>query len=408
MVWSELSPTQIVHVDYRPNAYISFVRQTLTQLTDLINQPSLLQLIDLSAEYEITSPNDPKLQTLVQQLVEMSSDLHAHGGWPNQQLSLCAKYGVFKWFVPKDLGGSGWSDQDVVKGYLKLASACLTTTFVITQRTGACRRIAATDNQALAQRLLPDLATGKTFATLGISHLTTSSRHLEQPILLAHPTDQGWILDGVSPWVTGGRNADQIVVGSEVDSGGQILIVVDTTLPGIEFGAPNSLVALSGSETGRVQFNQVEIADDGVLAGPAPNILTRGKNKSTGGLQTSALAIGLAAAAVEYLNLEASKPNRTDLIDKAQMLQTQHHELVDTIIALSSGQDVCSSDELRTQANSFVLRATQAALVAAKGAGYVDHSPVGRWCREALFFLVWSCPQVVRDANLCELAGISD
>ena len=50
--------------------------------------------------------------------------------------------------------------------------------------------------------------------------------------------------------------------------------------------------------------------------------------------------------------------------------------------------------------------ATQAALVAAKGAGYVEGHRVGRWCQEALFFLVWSCPQAVLDANLCELAGI--
>jgi hypothetical protein len=53
-----------------------------------------------------------------------------------------------------------------------------------------------------------------------------------------------------------------------------------------------------------------------------------------------------------------------------------------------------------------VLRATQAALAAAKGAGYIAHHPAGRWCREALFFLVWSCPQSVLAANLCELAGI--
>jgi hypothetical protein len=26
--------------------------------------------------------------------------------------------------------------------------------------------------------------------------------------------------------------------------------------------------------------------------------------------------------------------------------------------------------------------------------------------REALFFLVWSCPQPVMQANLCELAGL--
>jgi hypothetical protein len=55
-----------------------------------------------------------------------------------------------------------------------------------------------------------------------------------------------------------------------------------------------------------------------------------------------------------------------------------------------------------------VLRSTQSALAAAKGAGYVAGHPAGRWCREALFFLVWSCPQPVLSAHLCELAGILD
>jgi alkylation response protein AidB-like acyl-CoA dehydrogenase len=52
----------------------------------------------------------------------------------------------------------------------------------------------------------------------------------------------------------------------------------------------------------------------------------------------------------------------------------------------------------------MVLRATQAAMTAAKGAGYVEGHPVGRWCREALFFLVWSCPAPIAQAHLCEFA----
>jgi hypothetical protein len=67
-----------------------------------------------------------------------------------------------------------------------------------------------------------------------------------------------------------------------------------------------------------------------------------------------------------------------------------------------------SKESLRQRANSLVQRASQAALAAAKGSGYVVGHPAGRWCREALFFLVWSCPQPVAAANLCELAGIED
>ena len=45
-------------------------------------------------------------------------------------------------------------------------------------------------------------------------------------------------------------------------------------------------------------------------------------------------------------------------------------------------------------------------MIAAKGAGFVEGHPVGRWCREALFFLVWSCPQQVAEAGLCELVTL--
>ena len=76
------------------------------------------------------------------------------------------------------------------------------------------------------------------------------------------------------------------------------------------------------------------------------------------------------------------------------------------MLALAGGQTVCTNDELRAAANSIALRTTQAALAAAKGTGYVVGHPAGRWCREALFFLVWSCPQGVMAANLCELAGL--
>jgi hypothetical protein len=54
-----------------------------------------------------------------------------------------------------------------------------------------------------------------------------------------------------------------------------------------------------------------------------------------------------------------------------------------------------------------VLRASQASLTATKGAGYLASASAGRYCREALFFLVWSCPAPVQNANLCELAGLS-
>ena len=91
------------------------------------------------------------------------------------------------------------------------------------------------------------------------------------------------------------------------------------------------------------------------------------------------------------------------------LFEAPPHDLAITSAILNvheaEGLDVQS---LRVWANSLVLRATQMGLVAAKGAGYAAGHPVGRWCREALFFLVWSCPQQVMAENLRELAGLSE
>ncbi len=355
---------------------------------------------------QITSPDDAALDDLCGELAELADGLEAAAAWPGKQLERCGRRGVFTWFVPRGLGGQGWTDQDIFRGYLKLSGACLTTTFVITQRAGACRRISGSGNTSAQQALLPDLLSGRTFATVGISHLTTSRRHLARPVLRAEETPEGFLLDGFSPWVTGAPAADVIVVGATLADGREILVAMPTDLPGVHVPEPEKLVGLSASQTGRVDCAQVHVDRRWLLSGPIEGVMAQGKGAATGGLQTSALALGLADAALGFLRDESDA--RPGLSPAAEAMRTEWRSAVQDLLALSAGEPACSTEALRTRANSLVLRATQAGLSAAKGAGYVVGHPAGRWCREALFFLVWSCPQPVMQAHLCELAGIVD
>lgn len=357
-----------------------------------------------NADTLITSPDSPALAELCQRLAAEAGDVDARTQWPADQLRWCGQYGVFRWFLPKRWGGYDWALPDVVRGYLALSKACLTTTFVITQRTAAVRRIAACTNESLRKELLPGLATGELFASVGISHLTTSRRHLGKPVLAATEQSGGFVLDGYSPWVTSGKHCDWIVTGATLDDGRQILAAVDTRSPGLSFDRPADLVALSASDTGAVQFAQVEVPAQWMLDGPINDVMTRAAGGNTGGLETSTLAVGLAGAAIELLEREARK--RNDLEDSASALRIEYAALRDDLLAMAAGNDVCTKESLRARSNSLALRSTQAALAAAKGAGFVRGHPAGRWCREALFFLVWSCPQPVMQAALCELANL--
>ena len=314
------------------------------------------------------------------------------------------------------------SPGSLLNFYVWLASGCLTTAFVMTQRSAAVRRIETSLNDATRETLLMSLRSGDTFATVGISHLTTSRRHLSQPPLRAIPNSEGWVLEGFSPWVTGARFADTLVVGA-VETGNakknessqprELLFAIPGNRLGVAVEPCGELMALNGSATGPVRFCSVNASNADVLHGPVENVMEVSSRKAekvdqpdscnpkggAGGLHTSALAIGHAAQAIEYLFNESQL--RHELFPIADGLRKQWEQAFGELCRMDSQEGPHDQGAMRKKANDLALNCTQAALVAAKGVGFTDGHDVGRWCREALFFLVWSCPQSVAQAHLC-------
>jgi alkylation response protein AidB-like acyl-CoA dehydrogenase len=286
--------------------------------------------------------------------------------------------------------------------YVNLASSCLTTAFIMTQRHAAIRRIESSANPRAIAEWLPSILSGDAFATVGISHLTTSRQHVAAPPVSLRWDGNTGILNGSIPWVTGTSHAKYIVAGAvdPTESNLQYLIMLDLPSHGIHPGPGMQLIALTSSCTDVVELRDARIDRRDILHGPHPNVMAASNTGGAGGLQTSALALGLAACAIDYLTTQSD--HRPGMRDHATNLHRQWFELCKTLIDSSPAID---ANRLRKGANDLALSATQAALAAAKGAGFVEGHPVGRWCREALFFLVWSCPQVVSDAHLCTFSG---
>lgn len=325
----------------------------------------------------------------------------ADPGWPAESWNALVGAGVQRWAIPAELGGLGLAATDLLDGYAALAGACLTTTFVLSQRDAAVRRLR--DNPTpMGKAILASLAAGKCFATVGLSQLTTSRQH-GKPALTMKLESGGIVLDGVIPWVSGAEHADFFVVGGVLEDSRQVLTLLPRESPGLTIGQPFELAALQGSMTAELHCRQVRVETNYLLAGPLEKVIIAGKG-GTGSVETSCLAIGLAKAAIEYLKQESA--NRPDLtvgasrLDQARLkLRAEMHELVEK----SAPPEAAIA--LRARANSFVLHATQAALIASKGAGFLKDHPAQRWARQALFFLVWSCPRPAADAMLTSLTN---
>jgi len=346
---------------------------------------------------------------LLAQLQATTCALDAPSAWPKTQFEALADAGVLGWTIPKHYGGTERTSPEMIAGYLALSQACLVTTFVLTQRNSACQRIVSSSNTELQGRLLPALCTADVFATVGISHLSTSRQHLQKPAIRVAETDGGFVLDGEIPWVTGAPYADYILTGGTLDDTRQMLVMIATQTEGVTVQQPVEMLALSASQTGAVQLKNVHVDDRDVVAGPIDNVMQQGAGGGAGSITTSALAIGTAGRALAYLQEETEK--RPDLLSVYSTMAEEYQNVSKDLIAaatMGSSPSTLKPEAIREWGNSLALRTTQAYLAAAKGAGFVKGHPAERAVREAMFFLVWSCPQPVVQAALREFACLID
>ena len=346
-------------------------------------------------------PTGSSLAELCQEIKSIDVKTRELGPWKSGAFSKLASHGCLAGWIKKDDGGTEASETEIMTFLVSIASSCLTTALALTQWASAVR-IISRGSQETRARFLPNLAAGQQSTTVGISQLTTSRQHLGRPILTAKKIDMGWSLHGKCPWVTGADSVNTLVTGavplkSKESQATPHFFILRMNSSGIKVAPPMDLLALTGSRT-----SSIELEDVSTEAEITPQSET---GPQTGGLGTTALAIGSTRASLaileqESLRRDALKPITSEIEKEVSTIEADLFE------ATTYGINTRERNLLRQRANTLVTRTSQAALTASKGAGFVKGHPIERLIRESMFFLVWSCPQSVTESLLCDFAGI--
>lgn len=338
----------------------------------------------------------PDLLALSDALAKLDGPADEAGAWSTELWSTLRDAGATRWSV--ELADHPEGRPLLLERYIAIARGSLTAALILTQHDGAVKRLLAARGEPgrSADRWLAAIAEGRALATVGISHLTTSQRRGRRAVIAApngHPG--GYRLDGAMPWVTSAGHADVVLAGATLDSDDsqQFLIALPTDRAGVSVDPAFPLSALQATETAEVRCEGVTIAPEDVIAGPATSVL----GAATGGWETSALALGQARAAIDgllALPSEAAIP--------APPFDDEWRRLFERLLQLAreASPPPTAAAELRQRSNDLALRATQAHLMASKGSGLIRPHPAQRWTRQALVFLVWSCPAPVVQATL--------
>jgi alkylation response protein AidB-like acyl-CoA dehydrogenase len=256
----------------------------------------------------------------------------------------------------------------------ELASGCLTTAFVWGQHLGLVHSLAVSSDERLRERWLPGLARGETRAGLALGGA------LPQPTLRARRGEAGWILEGVSPFVSGWGRIDVVHAAARTEEDDVVWLIVDAAEGPALRVERLRLAALDATTTVRVELAGLDVPADRETGrhpagGETPPEVLR--------LHAS-FALGVASRCCRLLG-------PTPLDAELASLRARLDEL---------GPGAAAA---RAEAGELAVRAA-AALMAATGSRSLlasDHAQ--RLAREALFSLVYALRPASRDVLLARL-----
>jgi alkylation response protein AidB-like acyl-CoA dehydrogenase len=334
------------------------------------------------------------LEPLLPGIRRHADALDQSGDWPANDLQDLARAGILGLAIPTEFGGAEASSLTQHLVYEAIARASLGVALILSQRDAAIGLIEASTSN-LRRALLLELAAGA-FSTVGIAQLTTS-RQGGTPALRAEQDSDGYRVNGVIPWCTGAAKAMFIVAGATNEGSRQILFSLPADAAGLTIDPPMPLVALRSAWTTSLHCDGVLVPDSAILQGPADKVLARNNHLPLG---QAFLAIGLCRGALDLIQEHQSAAART----AAARFESHLHELRGRIMDLSQpGREAdatAAAPEIRSECNDLALRITHASVALYKGTALLAGHPAQRLAREAMFLLVWSCPNPVIDCTI--------
>jgi alkylation response protein AidB-like acyl-CoA dehydrogenase len=296
---------------------------------------------------------------------------------PRELLDAIADAGLYGLAAPGAFGGLDADFGTVCAVQEALASGCLTTAFLWAQHHGLVRALAAGGSAEQQARWLGPLARGELRSGLALGGA------LPRPVLHARPDGDGWVLDGVSPFVSGWGRIDLVHAAARAPGDEIVWLLVDAAEgPSVRVERLR-LAALNATSTVQVTFDGLPVPADRVTGrhpvgdgGTPPQVLR----------MHAALALGVVARCCALLG-------PTSLDSELAALRAELDKL---------GPGTAAA---RAAAGELAVRAAAALMTDEGSRSLLAGGQAQRLAREALFVLVYALRPESRAALLSTLGA---
>lgn len=292
---------------------------------------------------------------------------------PLVNLDALADAGLYGMFGPITSGGMGVDLETASATVERIASGCLTTALVWLQHHGLVGNLMMNPGD-LSNEWMADLCSGARRSGIVFAGLLPGPSSLH-----AAPADDGWVLEGTAPWVSGWGRIDTLQVAARgPDETVVTLAIDDLDRSGLSVRR-HDLAVLDASGTVQLSFEAVHI-DHTRLISVVPHQPTAANALSL--RLNGSLALGVARRCCALLgpsDLDAMLDETRDLLDSAD-----HTEIA----------------RVRATASAFAQRAAATLLVGTGSRAIELDNHAQRLAREAMFLMVFGSRPAIRSALL--------
>jgi alkylation response protein AidB-like acyl-CoA dehydrogenase len=283
-----------------------------------------------------------------------------------------------------------------IQSIAALGEVCGATAFMAWCQNTLAWYVTNSDNPALVARFEDAVSSGKILGGTGLSNPMKSLFGIEKLKLRGRRVEGGYVVRGALPWVSnlGPDHLFGTIFESEDQPGEMVMFLADCSDPAITLQPCKPFLAMDGTGTYGVQFRNLSVPDDLVLAKPAAPFVK--KIRAGFILLQNGMGLGLIRDCIAIMNeVEGSlgHVNRY-LVQQPTDFQKLLAELESETMALARDPFNASDDywrrvvALRLHIGEASVAAAHAAMLHCGARGYVKSHRAQRRLREAYFVAI--------------------
>jgi alkylation response protein AidB-like acyl-CoA dehydrogenase len=318
-------------------------------------------------------------------------EVDAQGAIPGSHFDLLAAQGFYGLAGDPQRGGIEVDLPSFVRILETLSGGCLATTFTWVQHHSVVRGLVGTANATLREKYLDVAMRGELRGGVAFAGAIP-----EPPRLWATATEDGWLLSGEAPFVTGWGIVDvlQISARNTALEAGQSTGTIVTGLVDAQAGAGITveelhMVAAQGSNTVRLRFADYVLPAEKITAEITHRDFLAKQRISL--RLSGCLAMGIAGRCIRMLR-EVGRPH------VAELLQAEQDVIRNRLDAGLGDPETLPA--ARAAASELAYRCAGALAVAVGSSGILAGQHAQRLVREATFTLVASGRPDIKDSLL--------